>query len=595
MLRGFRWQLVALVMACLLFAVSFMTTRQETPPATPEPPPPTETPIPATETPIPPTPNVVIEPVNPEGGVTQFREGLIGRVQRINPILADMNPVDRDISALIFEGLTRINPYGEPEAALAREWVISSNGLEYTVTLRDDVLWQDGVPFSGADVAYTMGLLRSPDFPGDPQVGAFWRTVETEQLSDHIIRFRLTQPIGSFLDKLAIGILPVHALLGTEAKDLIQHPFNLSPIGTGPYQLEALRSSDNTHIDIVDLRVAPVYRQRAEGQSGYAIDRFSFHLFDDYAAVREALANGAIDGFAEANRQNRADLLNLATMNQLQAHTTLSPTLGILIFNWQSEDTRYFREQRVRLALETGLDRGSAIERWLFNTAVKTDSPLLPGSWAYDSTLEMPNFDPVQARSLIETANLRRGQEDDMDETTSEEGEVIPESSHLLRFEILTPNDSALVNVAGEIAAQWSQLNLDVSVQSADAENYQARLESGDFDVALVELSMNTSADPDVYAFWHEGQYPDGANYGGVDDRRISEVLERARRDPSGLNRKIHYAEFQDLFIDRAIALPLYVPLFTYITAAPVEGVQIGFIGAPQHRFQTLHDWTIRD
>jgi ABC-type transport system substrate-binding protein len=108
-----------------------------------------------------------------------------------------------------------------------------------------------------------------------------------------------------------------------------------------------------------------------------------------------------------------------------------------------------------------------------------------------------------------------------------------------------------------------------------------------------VELSMNTSADPDVYAFWHEGQYPDGANYGGVDDRRISEILERARRDPSGLNRKIHYEVFQDIFIDRAIALPLYVPLFTYVTAAHVDGVQMGFIGAPQHRFQTLRDWTL--
>ncbi len=68
------------------------------------------------------------------------------------------------------------------------------------------MLWQDGVPFTAADVIYTMSLLRSPDFPGDPELGAFWRTVETEQLGDNLIRFRLAQPLGNFLDRLQIGI-----------------------------------------------------------------------------------------------------------------------------------------------------------------------------------------------------------------------------------------------------------------------------------------------------------------------------------------------------------------------------------------------------
>jgi peptide/nickel transport system substrate-binding protein len=118
-------------------------------------------------------------------------------------------------------------------------------------------------------------------------------------------------------------------------------------------------------------------------------------------------------------------------------------------------------------------------------------------------------------------------------------------------------------------------------------------LESGDFDAALVELSLGDSADPDVYDFWHQGQYPDGKNYGGVSDRLISELLERARQDVSGINRAEFYRQFQQEFVERAIAIPMYYPLYTYATSARVDGVQLGFIGTPSDRFRNIGDWII--
>ncbi|MBZ0290864.1 MAG: hypothetical protein K8I30_24775, partial [Anaerolineae bacterium] len=61
-----------------------------------------------------------------------------------------------------------------------------------------------------------------------------------------------------------------------------------------------------------------------------------------------------------------------------------------------------------------------------------------------------------------------------------------------------------------------------------------------------------------------------------------------------GLNRAIYYQRFQRDFVERAIALPMYYPLFTYVTAPEVEGVQLGFIATPSDRFLTIRDWTIR-
>ncbi|MEO8613454.1 MAG: ABC transporter substrate-binding protein, partial [Chloroflexota bacterium] len=406
MLRGFRWQILVLVMALGLFIVSLLmrtnTPEQPAPQVTPQS---TSTAGLLVPTSTPASVEVIAPaPVTDNQPIPTYREALAGSIQRLNPLFTDLNPVDRDITSLIFEGLTRTNQYGEPEPDLAKSWVISSDGLEYIVQLRDDVLWQDGLPFTATDVVYTLSLLQSPDFPGDAELGAFWRTVEIQLLNDHLIRFRLTQPLGSFLDSLRIGILPEHALRGTTAAQIASHPFNLSPIGTGPYQLEALRSASGNSVQIVDLRVAPVYRARPEGQSGFAVERMSFHLYSTFDDALTAFKGGEVDALAGRNRAERSSLLSVGSVT---IHTALEPTLGTLIFNWQKDSTRFFREQRVRIALQTGLDRGSIIERYLVNQVVRADSPLFPGSWAYESDLPWPSPNADSARQILDNVKIR--------------------------------------------------------------------------------------------------------------------------------------------------------------------------------------------
>ncbi|HUN05432.1 MAG TPA: ABC transporter substrate-binding protein [Aggregatilineales bacterium] len=570
MLRGFRWQFLVLVTAFLLFAASLMTRLTSTPAPLP-----TNTPAPTLIAEVPtalPTP-VAVDLPQTVNSIPTLSEALIGQVQRLNPLLANLNPVDQDISSLIFEGLTRINAFGEAVPSLARRWFISSDGLEYVFELREDVLWQDGTPFTGADVLYTIGLLQSPDFPGEPELAAFWRTVEIQQLGLHLVRFRLTQSLGSFLDHLRIGILPEHALRGTNATGIASHPFNLAPIGTGPYQLEALRTSGDQIVQI-DLRPAPTYRARPGVQSSFGLERLSFRLYPTFEAALNAVNNGEVMALASRNRAERAALLN----SDLNIYTGIEPSVGVLLFNWERETTRYFNELRVRGALQRSLDRNGIIERNLLNQAVLADSPLLPGSWAYEPA-PWPAVDLDAARELLATARLRTSGSDATPEPTVS-------GAPILSFSLMVLDEPALVQIATEISAQWSQLNVQVTVDPVSAATLQQRLEAGDFDTVIAELSLSGSADPDVYQFWDQGR-----NYGGVNDRRTAEDLERARRDPNGLNRAEFYRQFQIDFVERAIAIPLYYPLFTYAVSPQISGVQLGFLSSPASRFLTITDW----
>ncbi|HRF93733.1 MAG TPA: ABC transporter substrate-binding protein, partial [Aggregatilineales bacterium] len=241
----------------------------------------------------------------------------------------------------------------------------------------------------------------------------------------------------------------------------------------------------------------------------------------------------------------------------------------------------YFRDERVRQALALGLDRTSLIEQALFNVAIRADSPLSPLSWAYAYGDEInaswhTNFSQAQSELGIVAQRLQTGV-----------------NTPILTFGILTVDRPELVNLANQISAQWQALNVTATVEVVDVATFNARLDAGEFDTVIVELSKEGDADPDVYAFWHEGQYPDGKNYGGANDRTISESLERGRRDVNGTNRTIFYHNFQREFIQKAVAIPLYHPLFTYAVNPKVVGIQLGFIGSYSDRFMTIQDWVI--
>jgi ABC-type transport system substrate-binding protein len=638
MLRGLRWQLLALIAALGLFiAVLVLRPGNETVfvsengqpvgaatlPATEESNPvnfvqsdnateeliPTTAPLTPEVAPSEPASNTQSTQINTSSDtIPTYREALVGQVQRLNPLLASLNPVDQDISSLIYEGLIGINEYGEPIPKLAASWRVSSNRLEYVVTLRQDVLWQDGVPFTTADVDYTMALLRSSDFPGERSIGNFWQTVETHVLNDHTVRFRLSQPFGSFLDALRIGILPAHALQGTPASQLTNHPFNLSPIGTGPYQLEALRIDSNGQIRRVDLRVAPTYRQRTEGQTGYAIERMSFVLYSDFETATAAVRQGEADGLATWDRSQRTALVNLTNSSSVNLLNGIEPSIGFVVFNWANDAAPLLRDQQLRVALQTGLER-SFVERFVSGFAIRADSPLPLNSWAYTDDLPWPAYSIDQARHLVAQvqAELAEGAGIATEEPAATE-EVIataeigaPEEAVTaeltapggLSFTLLIPDDPALAGLAQEIQAQWALIGVTITIDAVDAETYLTRLQAHDFEIALIELSKAGTSDPDLYSFWHQGQYPDGENYGGADDRVISEILEEARRDPFGINRISAYHRFQEEFVRRAIAIPLYTPLYTYALSSRVQGAHLQFIGEPSDRFLTIQGWSL--
>jgi len=386
MVKGLRGPLLAFLISLLLLG-GVLLTRPPAPVPTP-----TVTRVPTALPTFTPAPTIPIQRVD----TSTLNEAIVGCIKKLNPLLAGYNQADRDVSSLIFEGLMTTDRYGAAVTDLAAaNPQVSGDGLTYIVPLRSDILWQDGVPFTSADVLFTIRLMQDPQFTGPPDLRSFWMTVDIDVLDDHTVRFRLAEPLAAFTDYLRIGILPEHVFRGTPASALASHPANLAPIGTGPYQVDRL-VGDGSHLTGVELHFAATYGQRPEGKDGFSFRRIVFHCEPAAVDAIAAFQSGSVSSLGELPPELVEQVSGLAQLAQYNAHR---PAFGAVIYNWQNNADNFFHDSRFRSALAQSVDRGKLISQYLPNRAVPADSPILPDSWAYTPDAACPSYNLDAAKA----------------------------------------------------------------------------------------------------------------------------------------------------------------------------------------------------
>lgn len=502
-----------------------------------------------------------------------YVEGVAGFPHAINPLLAAYNDVDRDLCALVYSGLTRMNSRGEVEPDLALKWEVSLDGLTYIFHLRSGLQWPDGAPLNADDVLFTIGLMQDPDFPGPPDLGALWRTVQVFKDDERTVRFVLSEPFAPFLDYTTVGLLPAHLLEGVRAADLPSLDFNLQPVGSGPFQVAEMETRGGNMVSAL-LKPNPEYY----GPKPY-LEGVRFCFYPSYQSAFRAFQGGEVEGVGQILLSELPQAQQEVNLNLYSA--PLAEQALIFLNLAKKNELPFFQEKEVRQALLYGLDRQGLVEGMLKGQAIVAHSPILAGTWAYYEGIRRYEYDPQKARALLDGAGW----------TLPPGGKVRTKGELGLSFTLLSSTDPIHVAVAQEVARQWQAIGVDVYVVVVPPLDLRDELERRDYQAALVELAL--PGNPDPYPLWHQTQITTGQNYAGLDHRRISEVIETARITTDPTRQAALYREFQELFADEVPAVLLYQPIYTYGVDRKVQGVQIGPLMTPSDRLATISSWYI--
>jgi peptide/nickel transport system substrate-binding protein len=515
------------------------------------------------------TPAEVITSAVPiAGGI--YIEGVLGYSEKINPILAPSmvpaNPVDQDLSALVFDGLAVLDETGQVSPSLATGWEVSEDGSVYEFHLRRDVVWHDGAPLTAADVTFTVQAIQDPNFQGDPNLSELWRNVTVEQSDNYTVRFTLEEPFPSFLQYATIGLLPAHLLSNVASADLPSHDFSTrNPVGTGMFMVESVSP------DRVVLVSNPNY-WRAKPY----LERIEFWFYADWEGLLEDYERGAIQGFHPPSLQ---DLPALVEMPSLQLYSAQPAGYGLVYLNLGRESLPFLQEKEVRQALLYAVDREALIAQVLGGQGLVAHSPILPTTWAYDASVRQYGHDPERAIGLLDASGW-------MDS----DGDLIRDKDGVeLAFTLLTSDDASVVQMAEEIARQWRVVGVDVTVRSVSSESTIYFVRNRNFDSALVEIEL--TGDPDPYPLWHSTQAEDGQNFAGFASPEADAVMEEARLTTDPERRLELYYRFQQIFAEEVPSLLIYYPIYTYAVDIQVRDVQLSPMLHTSDRFRNVEVW----
>lgn len=363
-----------------------------------------------------------------------------------------MSEVNWDLSPkfLMFLPLTARNERGELEGRLARSWEHTADFKTWTIHLRSDVRWHDGVPVTAHDIKFTLDLrnhraaLRG--LPTD--------TVEVVDDSTYTVTY--ASLTNDPLDWWRV-YYPKHLLEDLDPEKIGEWDFWIRPVGNGPYRY--VRHVPQT---LIELEANPDYFRGKP-----KIDRVVLKLVNSSSGPLTELQSGNVDamGVDLAAARNLGEDPRFDTYFMVSAGATIS-------IAW-NEAYPAFRDPRVRQALTRAIDRRELHGLLdLPGDLPVYDVLMSDGQFRRGAFPEPLPYDPELAGRLLEEAGWR-----DLDGDGIREREGVE-----FRFTTILQGDEAN-RAAVYLQAQLSQVGVRMEVRPVAVLGDLVR--SGDFDAVL--------------------------------------------------------------------------------------------------------------
>jgi peptide/nickel transport system substrate-binding protein len=445
------------------------------------------------------------------------------------------------VSGKVTEGLLEYDYDIKPKPGLATEWSISPDGKTYTFKLRPNVKFHDGKPFTSADVAYSIQLLKTVHPRGR---NTFANVAEVKTPDPLTAVIELSKPAPFLIKALAAAeapMIPRHIYEGT---DPLANPNNTAPIGTGPYKFkEWVRGSHILYERNPDYWDSDLPR----------IDRMVFKFLPDPGARSIAFENASAD-IGYRTPVAYADLARLKKMPHLvfeTVGTSYSYNVSSLQFNL---DSQYFKHLKVRQALAHAIDRSLLVKTVLYGYGTVCYSPIAPGLKEFNDPTPSPyGFDLKKAEALLDEAGFPRGSNKVRFKVPLDYNPIGDESRRLCEF----------------LRATLSRIGIAVEVRSQDISAFVKRIYTDrDFDVTY--NGHSNLFDPTVGVqriYWSKNfkkgvPFSNGSNY---HNPKVDALLEGASVEIDPVKRKAMFVEFQKIVGEELPDISLFSPLFVTI------------------------------
>ena len=396
----------------------------------------------------------------------------------LNPYLSS-GTKDNDASAIVLEPLANFGPDGSLVPVLATEIPSPANGgisddlTAITWTLRDDVVWSDGTPFTSEDVVFTYEYCTHPD-GGCVQSDEFEGIVSVEAMGSHQVTVTFDAPkpypflpfvaqTTPILQKAQFG-----ECLGAEMAACSDA--NFGPIGTGAFMVEEFRPND-----VVSYVRNPNFRDADMGKP--AFDRVIFKGGGDAeSAARAVLETGEAD-YAWNLQISPAVLNAMEAAGNGQVAVAFGQAIETIWINptdvspdnpdrsvWMADGSNahpFLSNKTIRQALSMAIDTNIIAEQ-LYGRSGKATCNFINSPAAAVSQNTSCDQDIAGANAMLDEAGI-----------VDSDGDGFREyDGHKLHVQYQTSTNAVRQNTQALIKQWWAEIGVDTELRNIDAAVY---------------------------------------------------------------------------------------------------------------------------
>ncbi len=418
--------------------------------------------------------------------------------------------------------------------SLATEWK-RADDRTLELTLRRDVLWQDGTPFTAADVKYTFDRIIKKDPKLEVASPGYFPLDSVEALDDYRVRFVSTgtDPVlEQRFAGLGAQIIPAkyHASVGTDA-------FRTKPLGTGPYRMLEY---------IKDDRITFEAHDRYFGGAP-AAKKVTIRLIPETAARMAAVINGEVD---LATNVPPDQIASLKTKKDVVIAQMPLANMHVLRFDMKAAplDNKYIRQ-----ALHLGIDRQALTADLWGGNAVAPRGFQFEGEPLFNAARPLTPYDPAKVKALLTQGNYA-GQE--------------------IVYLATSPNYYTNEREAGEVIVEgWKALGINARLELLESAQKDAAFKTNTRHVTPWSATSGT-ADPDGYLWRNWG--PDNSQqkngwWAAESAARYNDLGKQARSILDQKQRFDLYQQMLDQYESEAPGTTLYAPKETYALRSNID------------------------
>ena len=464
------------------------------------------------------------------------------------------------VSSQYLEPLVSKNSAGEIIPWLATEWTESADGLNWDITVRDDVEFTDGTPLNAKAVQANIEHLLDPETASSTGYLALGKVSATEIVDEYTIRLTLIAPDSSLLDSLS---MPWVAIQSPTALERSQEENCASPVGTGPFIVDGWAKQESVTLVRNENYNSPPDDADHDGPAW--LNEIIWRFIPDSASRYAALQAGQADVIDNAQPDSIAAAVGSDAITELDA-----PRPGAANRIELNSGKAPFDDVRVREAFIRAADVNAGIESLFFGTAERSYSLLSSVETLGVSAPEYFDVDLDQANALLDDAGWTEH---------DSEGYRVKDGVRLsLEFPV-SANQSipAEQSLFEQIQATVKEAGFEVNLAPMDLSSWYGALAENEYNLVSAPY---TKVGPDVLRIlFHSDSIipaPSGyfANLSQLSDPAIDALLTEASQVSDPAERAALYEQVQQAVLGGFYVLPLYDQQNHFLVSGAVNGLR---------------------